>query len=356
MNIKNSRIAPASSLLGVTLDGGWQVTSELSRPEGSSGGRFSHHYIVEREGQRAFLKALDFSEAFEPGVDTIKFLSDFTSAFEHERDVLIHCKERRFSKVVVAIDHGHVQVPGIEGMNGRVFYLIFELADGDVRCQVDRTNRFDPLWSMQAIKDVCLGLYQVHGAMIAHQDTKPSNVLIFKREGFRIADFGRSSRRGRSVWYDNRPIAGDRNYSPPELLYGFTHPDFAARRIGCDLYMLGNLISFMFTGVNVTAALMASLDKQFHWRLWHGTYDQVLPQVNEAFTRVLEALEPQIPEQVRAHIIQIIRELCNPDLSKRGHPKSIGGYSQYSLERYVSKLDLLYKRLALTQRMLKKTG
>ncbi len=240
MTIKNSRAAPASCLLGLMLDDGWKVISEIGRPQGASGGRFSHHYLVEREGRRAFLKALDFSEAFEPDVDTIKFLSDLTSAFEHEREVLTHCRDRRLSKVVLAIDHGRVQIPEIDGMNGSVFYLIFELADGDIRGQVDRTKRFDTRWSMHAIQDVCLGLYQVHGAMIAHQDIKPSNVLFYRREGFKIADFGRASRKGRTVWYDERSVAGDRNYSPPELLYGFQHSDFAARRMGCDLYMLGN--------------------------------------------------------------------------------------------------------------------
>ncbi len=101
---------------------------------------------------------------------------------------------------------------------------------------------------------------------------------------------------------------------------------------------------------------MAQLDNQFHWRNWHGTYDEVLPQVTQAFTRVLEDLQTQIPEEVRPEIIQIVRELCNPDLSRRGHPRGIGGYAQYSLERYVSRLDLLCKRLEITQRMQKKVG
>ena len=87
---------------------------------------------------------------------------------------------------------------------------------------------------------------------------KPSNVLIYEK-GFRISDFGRSSRIGHSVWYDEKTIAGDSTYSPPELLYGYAHNEFSVRRIGCDLYMLGNLATFMFSGANMTANILANL-------------------------------------------------------------------------------------------------
>ena len=57
-------------------------------------------------------------------------------------------------------------------------------------------------------------------------------------------------RRGHQVWIDNLMIAGDRTYAPPEQLYSSRHPDFVVRRIGCDLYLLGNLAAFLFSGIN----------------------------------------------------------------------------------------------------------
>lgn len=265
---KPNRGAAAAQLEGLTLLNGWKVIRYLRRDERASGGHFSFSYLVERDGQEGFLKAFDFSEAFEPGQDTIKFLQMLTSAYEHEREVLSLCRDKRLSKVVVAIDHGDVQVPQREGMDGRVFYLIFEMAVGDIRVQVDHTKRFDTIWSMRALKDACLGLWQVHRQLIAHQDLKPSNVLVYEGEGFRIADFGRSSRKGHEVWYDRANIAGDRNYSPPELLYGFKHSDFTNRRIGCDLYLLGNLACFLFAGVNMTASIMSRMrEGDIHYRV-----------------------------------------------------------------------------------------
>ncbi len=335
----------AASLVGLALSREWKVETKFPRGATATGGAFSEAYLVKNnDGRQGFLKALDFSEAFDPNVDTIKTLGRLVSAYEHERDVLSLCATKRLSNVVVAIDHGEVQVPNFPQMNGRVFYLIFELAAGDIRSQVNKVSRLTGLWSLRALRDVCLGLSQVHRQMIAHQDMKPSNVLVFPERGFHVADFGRASIKGKSMPHDGYAVAGDRTYSPPELLYGYTHPDFGARRFGCDLYMLGNLASFMFAGVNVTASVIARMDPQFAPGKWSGSYDQVLPYLQEAFGKLLTEIRPQMEPVVATTVISLISELCNPDLSKRGHPRGMGRPEQHTLERYVSSLDLAYRR------------
>lgn len=171
-------MSAASKLMGLTLDGGFRVVEQLT-DQPSSGGMFSVPYIVEDgKGKRHFLKAFDFSEAFEPGKDVISELRRLTSAYEHERDILEHCKNRRLSGVVLAITHGYVHIAGMSRSEGTVYYLIFELADSDMRRQVDLSKRLDPIWSLKVLDDVCLGLWQVHREAIAHQDLKPSNVLL----------------------------------------------------------------------------------------------------------------------------------------------------------------------------------
>lgn len=342
-------MSAAEHLQGTALDGGWTVGKKVVHTP-SSGGVFSVPYIVtDRDGKEHFLKALDFSDAFSKP-DPARALQEMTSAYNHERDILEHCRDRKLSRVVIAITHGYTQVTGFGAVEGRVAYLIFELAESDVRKQVDVKTRLDCLLSLAILNDVTLGMMQLHREAIAHQDLKPSNVLTYGDKGCRVGDFGRSSRRGYTVWMDNLGVAGDRTYAPPEQLYSNLHVDFVVRRIGCDLYLLGNLAAFLFTGINVTAALLSRIDPSFHPNRWGGTYDQVLPHLQRAFADVLVDLSQNIDPLVKNDIINLVRELCNPDLGKRGHRKGVGSNSQYSLERYKSFTDLLLKRTTVSAR------
>ena len=342
----------AEKLLGLTLNDGWVVVERVDRPPYASGGTFSHSYLAEKNGTIAFVKAFDFSDAFETGVDTLELLNEKIASYEHERDVLEHCRGRRLSNVAVAIGHGKILVPDMSPMEGSVYYLLFEKADRDLRCRMEETDRSDVVWCLRAVRHVCLGLWQVHREFIAHQDLKPSNVLCFDGDGanadtIQVSDFGRSSRRGHRIWHDDLNVPGDQTYAPPELLYGYIDPEFAPRRFGTDLYMLGNFATFVFTGANVTGLLAAHLDPQHHWNSWRSDYTSVLPYLHEAFARLLEELNRHIPLPVRSEMLALVRQLCSPDLFKRGHPRGLNGHDQYSLERYVSQLTNLLRRQEL---------
>jgi eukaryotic-like serine/threonine-protein kinase len=188
----NNKAPAAASLQGMKLPSGWEVVKSIDRGPNATGGNFSNAYLVSKDGQQGFMKAFDFSGAFS-AANVLEALQRLTNAYIYERDLILHCNGKRLNKVVVALDHGEAQVPNYDQMNGRVYYLVFQLADGDVRGQVRANNRFDALWSARALRDVTVGMFQVHRQMIAHQDLKPSNVLLFGPE-FRLADFGRASR------------------------------------------------------------------------------------------------------------------------------------------------------------------
>jgi eukaryotic-like serine/threonine-protein kinase len=342
--------SPASANLdGLLLPTGWTVIRTVTPGADATGGQFSNAYVVSKDGTEGFLKAFDFSDAFRAN-NVIDALNQLTSAYMYERNLLLHCKEKRLRKVVVALEHGEVQVPNYDAMNGRVFYLIFHLAKGDMRNQISANGRLDEVWCSRALHDIGVGIFQVHRQMIAHQDLKPSNVLIFDDE-CRIADFGRASRKGYPALHDDYDVAGDRTYAPPEQLYGFRSPEWTVRRFGCDLYMLGNLAAFMFTGVNITSQLFSHLDNQFHPAIWARSYTDVLPYLMTAFGRVMTEVRANLGGPCPGDIEQLIRELCNPDISKRGHPRGIGKYDQYSLERYLSRLDILSKKVAMEVRL-----
>ena len=336
----------SSKLEGLTLTDNWFVARYIKPSPCSTGGTFSHSYLATRGSQEAFVKAFDFSQAFESGADTLNILTDLVASYEHERTVLEHCTRRKLRNVALAISHGQITVPGMTAMEGRVYYLLFETAIGDLRTQIDDAQALDAYHCILALQHACLGLRQLHRENIAHQDLKPSNVLHYSNNTFRVSDLGRCSRRGYQIWHDGHSIPGDRTYAPPELLYGYVHQDFVIRRFGADLYLLGNLAAFLFSGTNVTELLAAKLDPQYHWTKWNSDYHTILPYLQEAFGRVLEDLKQILPAYVRVEMCSLVCQLCNPSLANRGHPRGIGGFDQYSLERYVSFLDIVSKRIA----------
>ena len=95
----------------------------------------------------------------------------------------------------------------------------------------------------------------------------------------------------------------------------------------------------------MTELLFGHMEERFDPQNWEGSYEDVLPHLQEAFGRVLEALSLELPESVRPNVLEILDQLSNPDYRQRGHPANRRQRgNSYSLERYVSTFDLLYRR------------
>ena len=99
---------------------------------------------------------------------------------------------------------------------------------------------------LRLFKKICVGVYNMHNAGVAHLDLKPENILINRKsEELVICDFGlsyvpeRKERRRRSVRVTPR---GTEEYLPPESHLGPYCP-FAA-----DIYSLGCLLYVLLTG------------------------------------------------------------------------------------------------------------
>jgi serine/threonine protein kinase len=334
---------PASKLRGLALSGGWVVDKEL---EGLSetGGNFSYTYQVKHEDNRtAFLKALDYSRALR-AEDPPMALQALTAAYLFERNVLQTCRSRRMDRVVQSIDSGHVVVDPTD--LGRVDYLILEMADHDVRSFLKTSSSIELAWILRSLHHIATGIHQLHSANIAHQDVKPSNILVFGTKVSKVADLGCASLKGAACPRDDKDFAGDPAYAPPELLYGFRDPDWNARRFGCDAYHLGSMVVFMFSGLSATSLLLSKMSHEHHPRSWNGTYREVLPYLTDAYGLALDAFAASVPlEPFRSELRELVGFLCEPDISLRGHPRNRTGFSaQFSLERVLSKLDLLARK------------
>ena len=116
-------LRPADRLLGMTLNDGWKVTAKIPfDPEHQTGGHFSVGYEVEKEGKRAYLKALDFSKAQE-SAQFVEELNRLTAEFIFERDLLSLCEAAKLSRIIKIYGHGEINVDASLPFNiGRVAY------------------------------------------------------------------------------------------------------------------------------------------------------------------------------------------------------------------------------------------
>lgn len=341
---RNGNATAAFLLEGMDLPGGWRVTTLIKRPPQATGGHFSVGYlVVHAERGEAFLKALDYSSAL-ADPDPARALEALTSAYNFERDLLAACRRKGLSRVIRLLDDGKVEVHGAVGVP-LVNYLIFEKAEGDIRAHLDALRDFDVAFALRALHHVATALQQLHSHNMAHQDLKPSNVLVMTEGDAKVTDLGRAAYKGHASPFDDLTIAGDWGYAPPELLYGHRLEEWVARSTSCDLYLLGSMATFLFQGVAMSPLLFAHLHPKHTPVSWSGTYREVLPYVREAFNRVIEAFEVALPDQLRPDLGTAVRHLCDPDPALRGHPRNrVGQGSSWSLERFITKFDLLATR------------
>lgn len=346
---------PSLFLSGKVLQGYWTVGESIPMGRnvtGRSGGNFSVAYkLTGKKGEQAFLKALDYSWAMKQTGRVAQVLQAMTAAYLFECEVLNKCRERRLDRIVHAIATGEIEInePDAEGV---VEYIIFDLADGDLRKYLEFSEKFDLAWRLRTIHSIAVALKQLHGSGIYHQDLKPSNVLVFAQKDARLGDLGRAVYEGHTAAHYNYPFAGDPTYAPPDLAYLSIPADPKQWRLSCDIYHLGSMIIFFFTDLGMTPLIMRHLDPSLHPRIhpyngpYTGTYEEVKPALREAYDRaVIEFSEAIKDETLRPRLTRIVRELCDPDPDLRGHPtqRNPNG-NTFSLERYLSEFDLLARR------------
>ena len=347
------RHATRATTAGEGVPNGWKVVKHLPRKPNATGGHCSTGYVVEnKDGRKGYLKAMDYFEAFQQP-NTAELLKRMTEAYLFEKSVCERCKDRAIRRVVHAIDSGTIQAESGNPYS-KVEYLIFDLADGDIRAHLDAQQKFDVAFALRTLHNVSVGLEQLHRADMAHQDLKPSNVLVFERDGVsKIADLGRAWCKTQPSPYDDRNIPGDTTHSALELLYGEISSDARTRRFGSDMYNLGSLAVFFFTRMHLNGLLGMHLAPSHQPFSWGGSYATVLPYIEAAFAEALNDFASHVPDFLEGDMRQIVCQLCDPNPATRGHPLNRQGHvEQLSLERYISWFNLLAARAerALNQR------
>lgn len=340
---------PAEMLVGLELAEGWRVVERLPEIVGRTQSTFSVGYsVVHEEGDVAFCKALDYSEAFE-AADPAEEIQRLSAAYLFEKSLLERCRVNNMNRIVHAITNGSVRVPGASPPT--VNYLIFEMAEGDGRDVVvladDLTMR-DYSVACEFVKDCGVALGQMHRAGMSHQDVKPSNLLVWARGGkwsSKLADLGRSFCEALESPHGADQCPGDTGWAPPELLYGGRGQTRTLEdRHKADLYSLGSMFCFALTGLSYGAILGPLLSPELRWSACDSGYDEARSFLQEAHERATDRLATMLPAAMRDETTALVADMCHPLVEQRGALAQRGGRrSAYLLERYVSRLDHMTK-------------
>lgn len=344
---------PAERLTGVVLDNGWTVGKKLptGRRGGGTGGFFSVSYEASNGNRHAFLKAFDILKPIQDAVARGRLfttaLLEQLQAFEFETQLHTLCANKNMKRIVKILEHGQANVTPEPGEQiSTVPYMIMELADGgDVRSYIQQSANIDYTIKLYYLRDVATGLAQLHTAHIAHQDLKPSNVMIFSEAGAKIGDLGRASKQDLASLHDQYGIAGDKIYAPPEQIYRHPLNDWFDRRQRCDLYQFGSLICFIFFGASLNTILRVKLPPELTPIEWGGpnsSYEQALPFLKQVFNEALLEWGLQLPSWLSSSLIEIIRQCGTPSYLERGSKKTIKmSAPNLGMDRFISELDKL---------------
>lgn len=335
---------PAECLEGQVLGNRWTVIKRRNPGPHSTGSTFSVGYeAVDHSGRRGFVKALDLLGAMNKlGSNTTEMLRWLLDTHEYERAVLHRCEGA--TRVVVAVDEGEYRDPSVPQIP--VPYLVFDLAEGDIRSQ--RVNaEFDSAYRLRTLHHATVGLSQLHTRRIAHQDVKPSNLMVFANSGTKVGDLGRAIDGINGSPFDSLAVAGQTDYAPPELRYDGHQPGtWEEHRLGCDVYQLGSILVFMYLDMHMNTLLKSHLHPSHYRENWTGTYTDVLPYLVSGFQRSLETFRSAVDRdhgnELASRLTLLLEYLCHPDPGLRGHPSNRRGHQNpYGLERFVTAFDVL---------------
>lgn len=258
-------------MIGQTLRGRYRIYDRLG-----SGGAATVYLARDSEsGQMVVLKLMH------------NHLIDehFLARFEREIDLLRQLDNQYIIKLY---DYALNELN--QDLEENLSYIIAEFVEGHTLADlIDTQGAFDEHDSLSIIKQVAIGLADVHSRGIVHRDIKSQNIMVTPNRSAKIIDFGIAKSSDHTTITGPSHFAGTLHYAPPEQILESRDVDHRA-----DIYALGIVLYEML------AAALPIKDREF------GTI---------ASRIIIGDLDPLVG--VRPAISELVDDMLAVDVDKR---------------------------------------
>lgn len=341
-NISDDQISAVHALEGRTLKSGWEVIEKTKIKPGGSGGNFSVCYIVKKDNQIGFLKAINTLTFLRAEDDQSKAQADMLNTYNFEKEILSRCKNRNLTKVSKLLEASFENISGF--LIPGVYYMVFEKADSDVREHINFTTLVDNSWKLRSLHNIATGIKQLHSIQVSHQDLKPSNVFIFDNGISKVGDLGRALSHDLNAPHSSYDFSGDIRYAPPEVFHKYVLSEWKDKVFAIDCFLLGSMASFYFTGQSMIALLGSKVNPSIN--ILTLDFENALPYWINAFEESLLVIEEHTKDiDGQDKLLEAIKMLCYPDPRKRGHIKNLKEIgNNYQMDRFVEIFNFLAKK------------
>ena len=166
------------------------------------------------------------------------------------------------------------------------FYIVMEYCEGQtLRALIDKNKKKNELIEedilYNIIKQICLGIKEIHDKNIIHRDIKPENIFMNDNKDIKIGDFGISKYFGPNKDYTvTLKKAGSVFYTAPEITTNGIYNEKADMfSLGCVIYELFHLSVYYNDKLGKT---IKKIDKEIYNYKWQEIINSLLqPNYNQ---------------------------------------------------------------------------
>ena len=125
-------------------------------------------------------------------------------------------------------------------------YILMEYCNGDnlrsfINKNINDNTLIEENIIINIVKQLCIGIKEIHNKKIIHRDLKPENIFINDNMNIKIGDFGISKQSNNTYALTTKKVASI-NYASPEILKKGTYNEKSdIYSLGCIIYELFNL-------------------------------------------------------------------------------------------------------------------